>query len=877
MNRPLALLLLSLVAFRPAVADQSIVQRFASVSELRRSVAREEGDALVGKWIEVEGWFVADFWRDAYLVDGAPAPGSGLRVSTDEHMAEVGERVRWRGVLKLEKGELFLDAGRGGAVESLPGAYAETRRSEPAPLDLVAAPEDWEGQLLLLPELEVVRLLRDASDVPWLLIGNAGGAEVAVHLSDGLHPVLVEGARFSGLRGIWQRDGERWRLRPRGLDDFLLGYEGERRGDPPSRRPLRQAAGRLETKPGGSAAAPLVGRARAARLMLDEVCYDPGGPGDGEGAESFAVVNAGDRPQPLDGWTVTDTEGVWNFPAGLRLRPGRKLHVARNYERFYFEFGFPPEISFDGQPSPGDGALILDNAGDELVLLDERGRVADAFVFENGYALEQSGWNGPSARPFRFGAYIPDEGQVFWRKRDLASGGRLDTDSASDWLCDPDDPSLGRQLSYPGWDREPFWDTARCRERAEVTAFVSPDNSFAGMLEYLRSARSSIEIEIYLFTHPEIADELIAAMERGVRVQMLLDGEVFGSRGGTYESVRAIARRITTHPSGLGQVYLWRNGDDPRHTGMDADIPDRYNHCHQKFIIVDRERVLIGSDNLTQSSLPADDMADGTSGSRGAFLITDASCVVERVIAVWEADCDPERQRDVRLYVTRAGLEEQDPQPGGNRAGYAPVQPAVFTAVATAGFELSQSPDNALRPDRGYLGLANRAGEGDWLLVEQQYERPYWGGGERADNPRLVAYADAARRGASVRVLLSGAGGTSRNLQSWRAAERMNRLAEEEGLDLQVALGAMPDGRPGRESPIHNKMLLARVGGEYWSHVGSANGSETAHRFNREIGLSIESEALFDYFAKVFRADWLLVDGEAKPLPDAWRVAKERR
>jgi phosphatidylserine/phosphatidylglycerophosphate/cardiolipin synthase-like enzyme len=351
--------------------------------------------------------------------------------------------------------------------------------------------------------------------------------------------------------------------------------------------------------------------------------------------------------------------------------------------------------------------------------------------------------------------------------------------------------------------------------------------------------------------------------------------------------VRAIARGIAEHPSGLGRVFLWRNGDDPRVLGGDADIPDRYNHCHQKFIIADRERALIGSDNLTQSSLPADPRENGTAGSRGAFLVTDASCVVDRLVDIFEADCDPARHRDIRRFVSRAELDERTPRLGSDRSGYDPVAPAPFVSRVKASFELSHSPENSLRPDQAYLGLVNGCGAGDWILVQQQYERPHWGyGAAQTPNPRLEAYLAAARRGARVRLLLNGAGGPERNAKNRAACRMLNETAAREGLDCIARLAFLPDARKNREGAIHNKMLLLRQGRRFWSHVGSANGSETAHRYNREVGLSVESVELFEYLAAVFRADWQAAaerdetprpgDGVLEELPPAWRDVPRR-
>jgi len=848
-----------LVAAAVARSEQPLLTDWA---ELHAGLALDAG-AWEGRRLTLTGVLVGDFFRDIYLADPDERPLPGLRIAGGEHTAELGDLVQVTGLLRLEPEGPVL-AVDDPLRDLLPLREQGIRRQRSwaaRPGDLLAEPTVWADRLVEIEALTVAAIRRDANGVPWLATLTGEGGELSVELADGQHPVLRVGDRLPAVRGIFARRGDYWNLRPRSQGDWPR-VEGAERGRPPVARKEAFRGRTSEPKAGG-----LWGKQPSARLLLDEVCYDAAEPGEGEGGESFALVNAGDRKQRLDGWAVTDNEGLWRFPAGSVLAPGAVVHVARSMERFTWEFGFAPDYALDRQPTPGDSLLILDNGGDELVLLNERGRVVDALVWESGWAEAQSGWTGPAAAPFRFNDYVPAEGQVLWRKRSLESGRRLDTNTAADWIGDARDPELGTSVAYPGWDRERFLDTARCEATAEVTAFVSPDNSFAGVRDFLRAATASLEIETYLFTHAGLADELVAAMERGVRVTMLLDGEVFGARGGTYDVVRAIARRLDEHPSGRGAVFFWRNGDDPRHTGMDADIPDRYNHCHQKFIIADRRRLLVGSDNFTQSSLPDDEPADGTNGARGAFLVTDAPCVLERAIAVWEADFDPNRQRDIHRYVPREGLDERPPRAGSARSGYTPLQPEAYSAREKARFELSQSPDNALRPDRGYLGHVQAAGRGDLVLVEQQYERAWWGYGEdRAPNPRLEAYLAAARRGARVRVLLSGDADDEDGAKNRLTAERFNAIALEEGIDLRIALGTLPGDRPGRGAPIHNKMLLVKVGGAHWCHVGSANGSETASRMNRELGLSIDSLALFAYLAEVFTGDWLRAAGLSEEL-----------
>ena len=120
-------------------------------------------------------------------------------------------------------------------------------------------------------------------------------------------------------------------------------------------------------------------------------------------------------------------------------------------------------------------------------------------------------------------------------------------------------------------------------------------------------------------------------------------------------------------------------------------------------------------------------------------------------------------------------------------------------------------------------------------------------------NPRLQAYIEAARRGATVRVLLD-AYRDNANLDSprsnLRTVEYLRALALLEGLDLD-ARRANPTGEG-----IHNKMVLARIGGQGWIVAGSLNGSEASTKLNREMNLVVASSAAFEYLVDVFWYDW---------------------
>jgi phosphatidylserine/phosphatidylglycerophosphate/cardiolipin synthase-like enzyme len=137
----------------------------------------------------------------------------------------------------------------------------------------------------------------------------------------------------------------------------------------------------------------------------------------------------------------------------------------------------------------------------------------------------------------------------------------------------------------------------------------------------------------------------------------------------------------------------------------------------------------------------------------------------------------------------------------------------------------------------------------------QLYEHRHWGpatSNPLADpNPRQEALIDAARRGARVRILLDSFFDDPAGLRSNAATVAyVQTVAAAEGLDLAAQVGNPTGGG------IHAKLLLARVGSEYWSAVGSLNGGEVSHKLNREVVLLVEQPDVYTFLRGVFDHDW---------------------
>jgi phosphatidylserine/phosphatidylglycerophosphate/cardiolipin synthase-like enzyme len=572
--------------------------------------------------------------------------------------------------------------------------------------------------------------------------------------------------------------------------------------------------------------------------------------GAGQADEAVRLINVGPVAANIGGWQVHNSSGDITLPAGTTLGAGQKIWVANLASEFRAYFGFNPDYEYGGNSDPAvpdataSPGYAFGDTGGTPQLRDGTGAISDALVYGSGSGVV--GWSGSAVTLYNVSPNTANASQIYYRRLDEATGLPVaDTDTANDWANYTNDSVDGKKLLRPGWaltdpSAEDMFFTKTYTDTNVTTKFlVAPDNIYDPVRSLIVSATTVISIEAYEWRAPFLVTELVAAKQRGVNVNIVLDGNPCCGGGPSDDTLYAAQQ---FEAAGIA-VYFFSGTPN---TSRDEY---RYDNVHAKFMIVDNTWLATGSENFSYFSMPADNRADGTKGNRGAFVITNAPSVVTYARRLFSFDFAPGKYLDIVRYPTMGTPPPgYVPTPMPNYTSYMPIKPTPLVVTETERIEIVQSPDNELRSQDSLLGLVNTAGAGDTVMVEQQYERRYWPNSTLGPNPRLDAYIAAAQRGASVRILLDGSDRTDcSNTGNPIAVDYINSL----GLPNLQARQATPTS-----DNIHNKLVLVQHNGVGVSHISSINGSENSSKNNRELGLQIQSNAAYLYYKDVFDYDW---------------------
>jgi phosphatidylserine/phosphatidylglycerophosphate/cardiolipin synthase-like enzyme len=519
--------------------------------------------------------------------------------------------------------------------------------------------------------------------------------------------------------------------------------------------------------------------AQVSGIAIVEFCPDPFQSGD---PDEYVVLEG---TGSLDGIVVSDGEGGFRFPAGSGIS-GRMV-IARNGAAYRVTHGEYPDFEvFDYSPSVPDvvrsGNFQLSNSGDQLML------------YENNHLLQE----------------------VVWPRDVTARQGQVHFYEGGTW--DPRVLMLGQSrlapLVFTGVDG---------------VAFAAPDCSLEIFEDAVKSADTSILVNVYEFTSPRMARDLVDARSRGVEVRVLLEGGPVGGISDEEHEAIGILRE------GGVPVFLMVSNEQ-------VHAPYRFDHA--KFMVIDTDIVVVTSENFKENGFPE----PGTSGNRGwGIALEDA-----RVAGYF---------REVFSYDINGGWSV----PAGEKRGFCkeqvkPSYRAEFTPIRFSGATVIP----VISPDTSRLveDLISQASES--IDIEQAYITNQSDG---TFNPFLARAIEAAGNGVRVRILLdSYYYNTEGEEDNDELVSVLNTLARRDGIPLEARCA---DLARNNIEKIHNKGVIVdrrRV------LVSSINWNTNSPTFNREAGVIIDHPDVGEYYSRVFEDDWEAGDVGRSVGPDLQKM-----
>jgi phosphatidylserine/phosphatidylglycerophosphate/cardiolipin synthase-like enzyme len=563
---------------------------------------------------------------------------------------------------------------------------------------------------------------------------------------------------------------------------------------------------------------------------------------DGQG-EEISIVNTGTKAHTISGWQVTTTAGKLVLPK-LTLDPGQIIYLADNVDYFKKYWNFNPNFEYGGDTDKAvpdlkvanDQVPKLGDDHDVVRLLDDKSKVIDILVYGN-IGNAPAPWNGPAVQ-FVNSFPLTPANQVLTRLRQGDSF-RLES-RAESWSngtkTDPRRVYMAGQSDFP---------VKTVSGPMTITAGSAPDNAGPLLFSLVDKAKKSIRMVGYQFNNKELADHLVAAAKRGVRVQVGIDRNPSGSD--MFDSDKEAQEILAKGGVEVLYYYKW-----------DGDLSTAFNPVHSKYAIFDDETAMVSSGNYIGSNYTS----NPTCGNREWMAVFGENAdVVKLFREVWDYDFGAGAAQ-VRKYDEKLDRPLQpDTYDPGPCFPYTVVKAQPFTYTGKATVTRILSPDNTMDREKGFLGILKNAKQE--LLISANYIDKWWGA--KADESNLTNYpqpylqeiVEAARRGVDVKVIFDRKVTPGDKRGNQYVVQYLNDLAAKEHLKLAARLVSADGAGIGRT--YHNKSLI--VDGA--AVVSSINGSENSFRYARELAIKIdEAPEITGYFRDLFMADW---NGSEKP------------
>ena len=361
----------------------------------------------------------------------------------------------------------------------------------------------------------------------------------------------------------------------------------------------------------------------------------------------------------------------------------------------------------------------------------------------------------------------------------------------------------------------------------------SPGTNLQLTLKAIKSAQSTLWINAYELNSTTITEAIVEQIKAGVKVDILEEGQPVGGYTKTSKEARSSIMAAMGKKKGNNFYIMSASSTSAR----------RFHFDHAKYILVDDQQLLLGSENYSDTGNPK----EGKKGNRGWEVLTEEAAISNRFHQIFKSDTDTSKG-DVKKYTgTLVGINLVEelvfPEDENGRAKKKPGQ--GIQGIDADKIEIITSPDNS---EKGILALIDSAKSS--LDVEQMSFNSNW---KDKKSPFYDALIRAAKRGVEVRVLLNDStvfgGGSSASNPNLDTVKALNKVGGIKGsLKAKIA-----DIEQMGVTYIHNKGVL--VDGNK-ALVSSINWTENSVVNNREAALLITSTDVYDHYERLFEKDW---------------------
>lgn len=363
----------------------------------------------------------------------------------------------------------------------------------------------------------------------------------------------------------------------------------------------------------------------------------------------------------------------------------------------------------------------------------------------------------------------------------------------------------------------------------EFVAYASPDSTYAVTRRLLDSAKKEIIIGIYDFSADYMKDILLNAMQRGVKVSLMLDIDSQQEEQ-LFKELKKFGCQAVPAPSCASKEVSY------------------FPSSHEKVIVIDGTWTLVQSGNYSKNSIPFNEKDGGdpdhfVTGNRDMGVAIRSKPLAKFFSEVLRSD--------MQLELNAAGIEAAGPRVSGKRepdlveAAPELLPPQLFPSKRlnppnTIKVTPVLTPDNYMQVIPDFLAAATRS-----IYIEQQYIRS-----EQAEVVKILTAIKTAQQNnpqLDVRIIL----GKLFSAADFKKEEKnIANLKQNFGLKLDDNIRYIDLKR---FVHCHNKLVV--VDNEAVL-VSSQNWSQTGVGSNREAGILMRYPALARYYAQIFESDW---------------------